>query len=288
MEVVERVLAWLHDRALLWNVFNTAMLVVTVLVGRWLTLRTMRRRVSASPGLLLRVRIVLRNASALIIVIGATTIWANELRTLAISLVAVAAAIVIATKELILCMSGALYRGSNDLFEVGDRVEIAGFRGDVIDLGLFSTTIMEVAGLGGAQTLTGRAVEIPNAVFLSAPIVNETFVGGYIVHTFDVPNPRGASVDDSERTLLAAAQQHTTAHVDGARAQFKRVALQFGVDIPTLEAHVARRLVGPDEIRFAVRVVVPVRQRAQVEESIARALEPRVVTKDPSAAVLPS
>src|SRR5690606_33971720 len=77
--------------------------------------------------------VVLRNASVLLLILGLLSIWAEELQTLAVSLIAFAVALVIATKELILCASGAVVRAAGDAYGVGERVEINGLRGEVVD-----------------------------------------------------------------------------------------------------------------------------------------------------------
>jgi hypothetical protein len=66
-----------------------------------------------------------RNLSIAIVLFGLLSIWAEELRTLAVSLIAFAVAAVIATKELILCASGPLVRAAGDADGIGDRIEIA-------------------------------------------------------------------------------------------------------------------------------------------------------------------
>ena len=72
---------------------------------------------------------VLKTGLLLLLLFGAIAIWAQELRTLALSFVAIAAAIVVATKELLMCLSGTLLRSSSRNVSLGDRVEIAGVRG---------------------------------------------------------------------------------------------------------------------------------------------------------------
>mgnify|MGYP001215256827 CR=1 FL=1 len=67
-------------------------------------------------------------------------------------MVAIAVALVIATKELILCVSGALIKGGARSFNIGDRIQVKEFRGDVIDQNLLTTTILEV---GPGKVLTG-------------------------------------------------------------------------------------------------------------------------------------
>ena len=69
-------------------------------------------------------------------------------------------AIVLATKEIIMCLSGAIYRASSGTFKVGDRVEIGAFRGDVIDQTLLATTILEIGPGQAIHQHSGRTVTL--------------------------------------------------------------------------------------------------------------------------------
>ena len=78
---------------------------------------------------------------------GLILVWATELQALAISIVAALAAIVLAAKELILCVTGSLFKTTAKAFAVGDRIEVGNFRGTVIDQTLRSTTLAQVRQL---------------------------------------------------------------------------------------------------------------------------------------------
>jgi small-conductance mechanosensitive channel len=90
-------------------------------------------------------------------------IWAHELQAFAVSLVALAAALVLATKELILCWSGAALRVGGKVYSVGDRIQIAGYRGVVLDHDIFATKLLEI-GRPRLASLPGVA----NNVFMGA------------------------------------------------------------------------------------------------------------------------
>jgi small-conductance mechanosensitive channel len=66
-----------------------------------------------------------------LLLLGLVLIWAPQLWTFALSLAAVAVEIVVATKEMILCISGSLMRASPRAFSVGDWIEVADVRGEV-------------------------------------------------------------------------------------------------------------------------------------------------------------
>ncbi|MCA9364869.1 MAG: mechanosensitive ion channel, partial [Candidatus Moranbacteria bacterium] len=60
------------------------------------------------------------------------------------------------------------------LFHVGNRIEIDGMYGDVIDISIFYTTLLEIRGWVHGDQATGRLVMIPNGVVLSSSVCNYT------------------------------------------------------------------------------------------------------------------
>lgn len=205
--------------------------------------------------------------SALALVLGLVVIWAPELRTFAISAVALAAALVLATKELIMCLSGAVLRASTGAYDLGDRIELDGLRGDVVRIGLLSTTVLEV---GPSHQRTGRAVVLPNSLLLSKPVVNESYTDEYVLHTFEVPIARSGDWRGAERRLLELALELCTPWQEQVRARLERLARDHGLPAPNSEPKVSLQLPDEDSLVLLVRIPVPARQKARVEQEILR------------------
>lgn len=256
-----KAMAFFHEAA------SSAVLLISVLLVLSLIRRAIRgSRIPADVRRRWLVRS--RNATLVGLLVGLVIIWGTEMRSLALSLAAVAAAIAIATKEVLLCVGGAFVRTSSRAFDLGDRIEVAGVRGDVIDLGALTTTVLEVGP--GHSNRTGRAVVVPNSAFLSQPVVNETPSGDYLLVTLAVPVSREADWRSAERALLAAAQQECAAFLEEARAHLGRTAAHKGLEPSTVDARVSLRLADPARIDLLVRFPAPVAQRNRVEQSILR------------------
>ena len=118
-------------------------LILTLMAVRVIAGRALRRRDNLTETVARRWSANVRNVLVLVAVIGLIMIWAPQLRTFALSLTAVAVAIVVATKELILCFSGAAFRTFTRAFSVGDIVEIGSSKGEVVDLNLLALRLRE-------------------------------------------------------------------------------------------------------------------------------------------------
>lgn len=249
------------------NLVATGVLVLALLVFRVFSLRLVRRVEASSAAMRLRWTATLRNISVLVFLLGMVVIWATELRTFALSVVALAAALVLAAKELLMCMSGAMLRASGNAFSIGHRVEVGGVRGDVIDHGLLTTTILET---GPGHQRTGRTVVLPNSVFLSTPVVNETLTDEYVLHVVTVPSRRDEYWDEREQALLTAAREAAEEWLEPARRAMEEAGRRHALPTFGLEPRVVVHLASPSELTLAVRVPTTARERGRTEQRIVR------------------
>lgn len=239
-----------------------------MLLLRYVARRWMRETTWPSDELRLRAYLRVGQASVLVLLLGLFVIWAPELRTLALSAVAIAAALVLATKELLMCASGALLRATTGAYDVGDRIEVDGLRGDVIRYGLLTTTILEI---GPTHQRTGRAVVLPNSLLLSKAVVNETFTDTYVLHTFGVPVAREQGWQQAADRLQQLAQRVCAEWVEPARSQMEALSREHGLTPPNVEPKVSLQLEDTETLRLLVRIPTPHRQKGRVEQEILRA-----------------
>jgi len=99
------------SRSTLRLMASSVVLIAIVSVLRLLLGRFIRKSVNSSE-LRQRWLVQSRNALLLILLLGLMMIWATELRTFALSVVAIAVAFVVATKELILCLTGSVVKSA--------------------------------------------------------------------------------------------------------------------------------------------------------------------------------
>ena len=57
-------------------------------------------------------------------------------------------------------------------FAIGDRIETGGIRGDVIDITVLRTKLMEIGNWLGGDHNTGRIVTVSNAYIFKEPLFN--------------------------------------------------------------------------------------------------------------------
>lgn len=252
---------------LLYMLISTALLILAIIIFRMLIARFIRRNVS-SPELRRRWLAQSRNGLFLILLLGIISIWGEELRTLALSIVAIAVAFVVATKELILCVTGSILKTGAGSFNIGDRIQIKDFRGDVIDQNLLATTILEVGPGKITHQRTGRMTVIPNALFVSEPVINESYTHDYILHVFTVPFKREDDWQGAQEAFLEAANRQCKPYLKEVRSHMKRLSEERGLDVPTVEPRVTIQVPTADEVHLIVRIPAKSGQRSYIEQSV--------------------
>jgi len=94
-------------------------------------------------------------------------IWVEDLQSLVLGFGLVAAAFTLSMQDVAKNFAGGLNIFINRIYRVGDRIEIGSKKGDVIDIDIFYTTIMETNEWVSADLPTGRLSIIPNSLVLS-------------------------------------------------------------------------------------------------------------------------
>lgn len=246
---------------------STFLLFLVMLVLNSLASRFIRRTVDATE-LRRKWLVQTRNGFILLFILGLILIWGEELRTLALSVVAIAVAFVVATKELILCVTGSLLKTGAGSFNIGDRIQIKDFRGDVIDQTLLATTILEVGPGKLTHQRTGRMAVIPNALFVSEPVINESYTRQYVLHVFTVPFKRTDKWQAAHQALLAAASKHCQPYLENARMYMQRLSDERGLDASSVDPRVTIQVPTAAEIHLVVRFPVRASQRSYIEQLI--------------------
>lgn len=269
---VATMMDWLttSDSTLILDGLKSLVLLAVVLIMRALLVRAVSRSQSLTVEARRRWANNARNTLVVTFVIGLTFIWAHELNAFAVSLIAVAVALVLATKELILCLSGAVLRMGANVYSLGDRIEIHGMRGNVLDQNWLTTTLLEIGPGQMSHQYTGRAVVFPNSLLLSDPLINETYMKDYIVHVMTVPLAADDDWRKAERVLLEAAKDECSPFLEEARRHMKRVEGKSWVDAPSVEPRVTIQLPEPGRINLLLRVPSPGQRTSRVEQAILR------------------
>lgn len=199
-------------------------------------------------------------------------LWANELYQFVISLAALLAACAIAGKELFLCYAGSFYKTFARPFSVGDRIQVGDIRGDVVDIGLLSTQLLEVGPKDYTQQLTGRTITIPNAIFLNTKIFNETDniseARDFVLHVFKVPIKNNNKWKEHKDTLIQCSNESCSKYFEQSEEFFAKLAKKRHVGVPIVRPRINIKFESADVLMLMVRITVPVEKKGTLEQEI--------------------
>ena len=210
-----------------------------------------------------------KTMALVVTMIGLVLIWAPQLQTLALSLTAVAVALVVATKEIILCLTGALLRVTSHSFRMGDWISVDGVTGEVTEANAFTFRLQEIDIKDRSYQFTGQTIEIPNSKFFTNNVENLTFMKSYVF--LDVPVTVPAPELDMVRLLPALqriAQEAYRPYAEAAPIFMEKVERKSGIDMAQPGPQIMFRTTDLGHGIFTVRMFVPTRKAGEVSEAI--------------------
>jgi small-conductance mechanosensitive channel len=96
---------------------------------------------------------------AIVVVLFVTVVYSEHLGGLTLALGVGSAGVAFALQEVITRIAGWI----GDIYRTGDRVRVGGVTGDVIDIGVVRTTLMEVGERVRGDLYSGRVVRVANS-----------------------------------------------------------------------------------------------------------------------------
>lgn len=261
----------LYETPFVTRLLSTLILIGIILGVRSMLLRRFASRQDVDATTRRRWIVTTRNTVFLIILGIVVVIWLEQLRAVAATVVVIAAAIVVATKEFLLNIIGYFHQRSAKFVTVGDRIEVDGIRGDVIDLNLLGMTLMEIGSGEKTNQYTGLTIYVPNAKMLSATVKNETRLwGDYVFHLLTIPVEGLQGWETSEQALLQAANKVCAPYLEKAQESMMLLSQHHSLEAPTVAPRVNVQIAADDRINLILRMPVPTRHRGRLEQEVTR------------------
>ncbi|MDF0606268.1 mechanosensitive ion channel family protein [Neisseriaceae bacterium TC5R-5] len=264
------------------EILRSLILIAALLLIRFVVDRLLTRQTTVPVSTRRRWSVTTRQSLFVVGLAGIGLIWANELQSIAVSMLAVAVAVILAIKELLMCLSGGLMRQFSNTYSLGDHIEVGNVRGRVIDIDMFCTTVMEIGPSHSSHQITGRAISFPNSVLLSTPVIRENYMGDYVMHIVNVPVPYSVPPAKAERVLMEAASEYCQPHLDIARRHMANITKRYLVDIPSVDPRVSLQPVDDKRYQLILRIAIPGRERQTIEQAILRRFFMECFPEDPA------
>jgi small-conductance mechanosensitive channel len=198
-------------------------------------------------------------------------IWLGAGSDLTVAMGILGAGIAFASQEVIGSFAGYVNIVTGSLFRIGDRVRIGHVTGDVLDVSILRTTVMEIGEWVQADQYTGRLVTVANRVVFSDPVFNYTQHWPYLWDEITIPITYNSDWRRAGELMLEHGREYT-AHLQAqAQAQLRSLGNTYPVREATVEPTLY--LVMTDNwIEMTLRYVVEAQARRQVKAQLHREL----------------
>lgn len=198
------------------------------------------------------------------------TVWFSQIQPIFVSLVAVAAAIVIALKELIMSVMGGVLINMNGHYKVGDRIQIGDVRGFVIEKNMTTTRVLEIGFEKNSQQTTGNIIVIPNSIALSTPVRNESYFRNFAIKSFNFKLPKKMKLADFEKNMVNLANEICKDYLETAEDAIEKYCLKENLAIPTIEPRLKVIISEDGEVEVLLKMPVKNQELGDVEQILNR------------------
>jgi small-conductance mechanosensitive channel len=212
---------------------------------------------------------VLYLAACLIIIVS---VWLENTQNLLVAYGLIGAGIAIALQDFFKNFVGGVLVLINKIYSVGDRVEISGRYGDVIEIGVFYTTLMEIREWVSGDQTTGRLTTLPNGLMLTGVVNNYTKDHKFIWDEITLPLTYDSDWKTARTRFTEIVSKETEAVITMAQDGISKLKEKYyATQIRTLEPQI---FVTPTDnwIQFDIRYVTSVYERRAMKSRISRLL----------------
>jgi len=206
-------------------------------------------------------------------------IWVDSTQSLLVSYGIIAAGLAVALQDLFKNFVGGIIIFVTGIYRVGDRIEINSRKGDVIDIDILYTTLMEMGEWMSGDQATGRLTIIPNGYILAGSVNNYTKDHDFIWDDISVPITYDSDWKEAVTKILSVVRRETD-----------HVAFQANKELSTLEEkyYLPKRVMEPavfitltdNWINFNIRYVTVVRERRMVRNKLSRLILDEIEKSD--------
>lgn len=223
------------------------------------------------PELRYRTAKVTRKGLAFLSIIAIIALWAEGLRVALTVLTVVGAGVAIAMRETVLSFAGWIHILIRVPFKQGDRIEINGVRGDVLDIKIMHTTVMEIGEWVSADQSTGRLMHIPNNWIFQHALKNYTRGFKFIWNELSVVVTFRSDWQRAREIVLQHAQESAAIVERQAEREIRDMAREYLVHFAILTPFVYVMVV-ENGVRLTLRYLCEARKRRGTEHALTMAI----------------
>ncbi|MGA2812377.1 MAG: mechanosensitive ion channel domain-containing protein [Candidatus Acidiferrum sp.] len=203
----------------------------------------------------------------LVIVLFLAILFEDRLGRLSLVLGVAGAGVAVALQDVLASIAGAFSIGFSRLYSVGDRIQIGDTRGDVIDIGLLRTTLMETGSWVSGDLYNGRIVRVPNSIVLKGSVFNYSQGFQFVWDEIKVVFTITSDCQSAREMLRRVAEEAIGGYLGEARTSWKAASEYYQGENPPLEPTVAL-VVNAGYLDFTVSYIIHYTKRTVMKDQL--------------------
>lgn len=203
----------------------------------------------------------------LIISLVLIKVWFQGFGSIATFLGLLSAGIAIALKDPLVNIVAWIFIVLRKPFETGDRIEIDGLSGDVIDVRIFQFTVMEIGNWVDADQSTGRIVHVPNGKIFTDFQANYSTGFNYIWNEVGVLITFESDWKNAKDILSKIVTEHAEHLTSDVQSKIKETSRKFMIFYNVLTP-IVYTSVKDNGVMLTMRYLCDVRKRRTSEQEI--------------------
>src|ERR1700686_2036730 len=214
-----------------------------------------------------RVRKFLVYGGYAVVILFVTVLFEDRLRRISFALGVAGAGVVVALQDVIASFAGWIAIDLSNLYTVGHRIQIGETKGDVIDISIMRTTVMETGSWVSGDLYSGRVVRIPNSYVLKGLVFNYSQGFRFVWDEVKVPLTTNSDQHLAREVLLGVAKETVVEYLAEAERSWKKVSDNFRLENPSLEPTVTL-VVNSGSLEFTLSYVVDYTSRTLMKDRL--------------------
>jgi small-conductance mechanosensitive channel len=199
------------------------------------------------------------------IVLG--TVFSERLSGLTVAFGVAGAGIAFALQEVIASAAGWFAITFGQFYSPGDRVQLGGIKGDVIDVGMLRTTLMECGQWVKGDLYNGRIVRIANSFVFKEPVFNYSADFPFLWDEITIPVRYGSDWEFAREVFAKVINEICADYVIQSRKAWEEAVKKYQLEDAKIEPMITLDA-NDNWIEFTARYVVDYRKRRLVRDQI--------------------
>jgi small-conductance mechanosensitive channel len=200
-------------------------------------------------------------------IVVVATIFSAKLGGLTVAFGVAGAGVAFALQEVIASAAGWVAVSVGGYYSAGDRVQLGGIKGDVIDVGILRTTLMEVGQWVDGDLYNGRIVRVANSFVFKEPVFNYSGDFPFLWDEITLPVRYGSDWEFTRSILTQVVDEICKDYAIQSAEAWKQAVDRYRLEDARIAPMIT--LAATDNwIQFTIRYIVDYRQRRVVRDRL--------------------